>query len=70
MIALGAREPWGVSWYAGHMTKSAKQLLERIASWPQEDIAKLEDAARAIEAWRNGEHHATDEELRAVDRRV
>ena len=52
------------------MSKTAKQLLERVASWPEEDIEKLEEAARQIEAWRNGEYHATEEELRAIDEAI
>jgi hypothetical protein len=52
------------------MTKTAKQLLELVASWPDEDIEKLEEAARQIEAWRTGEYHATDEELRAIDEAI
>jgi hypothetical protein len=49
------------------MTNAAKQLLERVASWPDEDIAKLEEAAREIESMRSGEYHHTDDELRAID---
>ena len=52
------------------MTKTAKQLLERVASWPDEDVEKLEEAARAIEAWRTGVYHATDDELRAIDEAI
>ena len=52
------------------MTKRAEQLLERVASWPEEDIATLEEAARQIEAWRSGEYHATVEELRAIDEAI
>jgi hypothetical protein len=52
------------------MTMTAKQLLERVASWPDEDVAKLEEAAREIEALRSGEYHATDEELRAIDEAI
>ena len=49
------------------MITKAKQLLERVADWPEEDIEKLEAAARQIEAWRSGQYHATDEELRDID---
>lgn len=49
------------------MNKSAKQVLERVASWPAEAIEKLEQAARQIEAWRSGEYQATEDELRAID---
>ena len=57
-------------WYASIMTNTAKQLLERVASWPDEDIAKLEEAAREIEAWRTGEYRATEDELRAIDEAI
>src|SRR5205085_12101363 len=56
----------GEACYTGCMTKTAKQLLERIASWPEEDIEKLVEAARQIEAWRNGEYHATKHGLHAI----
>jgi transcription elongation GreA/GreB family factor len=52
------------------MTMTAKQLLERISSWPEKDIEKLEEAERQIEAWRNGEYRATNEELRAIDEAI
>jgi len=51
----------------GEMTATAKKLIERLASWPQEDIDKLEDAARAIEEWRSDSYRATEDELRAID---
>jgi len=52
------------------MSKSVQQLLERVASWPEEDIRKLEEAAREIEAWRRGDYHASVEELRAIDEAI
>jgi hypothetical protein len=52
------------------MNKTARQLLERVASWPDEDVERLEQAAREIEAWRSGEYHATEDELRAIDEAV
>jgi hypothetical protein len=52
------------------MTNAARQLLERVASWPDEDIAKLEEAAREIEALRSGEYRATEDELRAIDEAI
>jgi len=52
------------------MTDAAKLLLERVASWPDEDIEKLEEAARQIEALRRGEYRATDDELRAIDEAI
>ena len=52
------------------MANTAKQWLERVASWPEEDIQKIEAAAREIEALRSGEYHATEDELRAVDEAI
>jgi hypothetical protein len=52
------------------MTNAAKQLLERVYSWPDEDIEKLEEAAREIEALRSGEYRATEDELRAIDEAI
>ena len=49
------------------MTPNAKKLLERLASWPEEDVTELEEAARDIEARRAGVYVATAEELQAVD---
>jgi hypothetical protein len=49
------------------MTSNTKKLLERLASWPEEDITELEEAARDIEARRAGVYVATSEELQAVD---
>ena len=52
------------------MSPAVKKLLDRVASWPDEDVEKLEDAARMIEAWRRGEYHASDDELRAIDEAI
>lgn len=52
------------------MANAVRQLLERVASWPDEDIAKLEEAAREIEAFRNGEYSASEEELQAIDEAI
>jgi hypothetical protein len=48
------------------MTKTAKQLLERVASWPQEDQEELADVAREIEARRSGIYEPTQEEEAAI----
>ena len=50
------------------MTSNTKKLLERLASWPEEDITELEEAARDIAARRAGVYVATPEELQAVDK--
>jgi len=52
------------------MTNKAKHLLERVSSWPEEDVEKLEEAARQIEAWRSGEYQASDVELSAIDEAI
>jgi hypothetical protein len=52
------------------MTRAAQKLLERVASWSDEDIAKLDEAAREIEALRTGEYLATEDELRAIDEAI
>jgi hypothetical protein len=44
------------------MSEIAKNLLERIASWPAEDVAELAEAAREIETRRTGVHVLIDEE--------
>lgn len=49
------------------MTKALQQLLERVSTWPQEDIEKLEAAIGAIEAWRSGVYYPTEDELREID---
>jgi hypothetical protein len=52
------------------MSNKAKELLKRVATWPDEDVEKLEDAARQIEAWRTGVYEATEDELRAIDEAI
>jgi hypothetical protein len=60
-VAMRGKKGFGIM---TKMTATTKKLLERVASWPEEDIEKLEDASRAC---RSGEYHATADELRAVD---
>jgi hypothetical protein len=49
------------------MSPKVKSILERVSSWPEEDIQKLDETAREIEARRRGKYHATEDELRAID---
>lgn len=49
------------------MSPSTKSLIDRLTSWPDEDVAELEEAAREIEARRTGVYHATPDELKAID---
>jgi hypothetical protein len=58
------------------MTPLAKNLLDRVASWPDEDIAELNELAREIEARRTGvyvidetEWADLQESLREADRK-
>ena len=49
------------------MTAVTRNLVERLASWPKEDVKKLDEVAREIEAQRTGVYHATAEELEMID---
>ena len=49
------------------MTQNVKEILRRVEAWPQEDQEELAEIARDIEARRSGMHHATPEELEAID---
>jgi predicted transcriptional regulator len=44
----------------------AKQMLERIDSWPTEDQEELAELAREIEARRSGVYEPTPEEEAAI----
>lgn len=48
------------------MTPVAKGLLERLASWPQEDVEELDEIAREIEVRRTGTYRLTNDERAAV----
>ncbi|MBX9778656.1 MAG: hypothetical protein K2Y71_30155 [Xanthobacteraceae bacterium] len=50
------------------MSPTAKNLLDRVSSWPEEDIQELEDYARVIEARRTGVYVMSNEERAAVMR--
>jgi hypothetical protein len=49
------------------MSPAIKELMQHVASWPQEDQEELADLARDIEARRTGVYRATAEELKALD---
>ena len=58
------------------MNTLAKSLTDRLASWPDEDVAELEELAREIESRRTGVYVLSDEEwadlqegLRQADRK-
>ena len=46
---------------------NAKSLVERLASWPEEDISEFEEAARDIEARRAGIYQPTQDEPHVLD---
>jgi len=48
------------------MIKITKQVLERVASWPEEDQQELAEIAREIEARRSGVYEPTPEEEAAI----
>jgi predicted transcriptional regulator len=48
------------------MSPDTKRLLERVASWPQEDQDELTEVAAEIEARRTGIYHLSDDEHAAV----
>jgi hypothetical protein len=49
------------------MAQTAKDILRRIETWPEEDQEELAEVARDIEARRTGVYHVTPEELDAID---
>jgi predicted transcriptional regulator len=56
---MAIRDPPG---YIAGMTPMTRKLIERVANWPEEDLAELEEAAREIEARRSGVYVLSDEE--------
>ncbi len=47
--------------------ETAKDILKRVETWPQEDQEELAEFARNIEARRSGAYHANADELAAID---
>lgn len=52
--------------YSSPMDREATQVLERIASWPEEDRKEIADIAAAIEARRAGVYVLSENEVVAV----
>jgi len=48
------------------MSQTAKEILDRVNAWPQEDVDELAEMARAIEARRTGVYDVTAEEEDAI----
>jgi predicted transcriptional regulator len=49
------------------MSPTAKAILEKVASWPEEDQEELAELARDIEARRTGVYVLNDDEQAATD---
>jgi hypothetical protein len=49
------------------MSPAAKQILEQVASWPEEDQEELAELAREIQARRDGVYSVNDDERRAIE---
>ena len=49
------------------MNADVKSMLSRVARWPEDDRDELAQVALEIEARRHGVHHATADELQAID---
>jgi hypothetical protein len=48
------------------MSPAVKEILQHVASWPEEDQEELAELAREIEARRTGVYVLTDEERAAI----
>jgi hypothetical protein len=49
------------------MNAIVKEIIGRAEHWPEEDQEELAQAALEIELRRRGTHHASPEELEAID---
>jgi hypothetical protein len=49
------------------MSDIAKEILERVATWPEEDQEELAEIARDIEGRRNGPYVLSAEEQAAIE---
>jgi hypothetical protein len=49
------------------MPDTAKEILERVAAWPEEDQEELAEIAREIESRRNGLYILTADEQAAIE---
>lgn len=53
-------------WYNFIMSPAVKEILQHIASWPEEDQEELAEVAREIEARRTGVYVLSDAERAAI----
>jgi len=58
---------WGKACYNKRMSPDTRKILERVASWPEEDQDELAEVAANIEARRIGVYRLTEEERGAVE---
>jgi hypothetical protein len=49
------------------MSPAAKQILQQVASWPEEDQEELAELAREIEARRSGAYVVNEDERKAIE---
>ena len=49
------------------MSPATKQILEQVASWPEEDQEELAELAREIQARRSGVYVVSDDERRSIE---
>jgi hypothetical protein len=49
------------------MSPAGKNILQQIASWPEEDQEELAELAREIEARRSGVYAVSDDERKAIE---
>jgi hypothetical protein len=50
------------------MSPAVKTILERVASWPEEDQEELAELAREIEARRKGVYQLSEAERQGIER--
>lgn len=48
------------------MSPGVKELLDKVAGWPEDDQRELAEAAREIEARRTGVYQLSDDERAAI----
>jgi hypothetical protein len=63
------RRPWETATKVIHlqfMTDTTKEILQRVATWPQEDQEEPAEIAREIEGRRNGIYVLNDDEKAAI----
>jgi cell division protein FtsB len=62
LLEIGAAARYGLG-----MNAAVKNILERVAAWPEEDQEELAALAREIEARRTGVYRLSDDEKAAIE---